>query len=788
MNEKVLETLEYGKIKDQLSKYLTTDRGREIVQLLTPSSSFEAVNQRLEQTADGADIVRLKGEIPIPKLTEISPYMKRLRIENASLGGTELSHITKLLRAVQVVVEFFQDLEAEEVTLKSLPSIISKLTLMPDVTKRMVASIDDDGRVLDGASSDLRSIRRTIVAAQSNIRSKMGKFIKGSDAKYLSEPIITVRDGRFVLPIKAEYKQRFGGIIHDQSASGQTLYVEPNNVVEMNNQLRRDQLAERAEVRRILGELTNLIRPHRNELLANMDLVGQLDFVNAKAKFAHATGSVLPKVSKDNVINLRKARHPLIAKDKVVANDIEIGDKYNTIIVTGPNTGGKTITIKTVGLLQLMGQSGLFVTANEDSQIGVFDNVFADIGDEQSIEANLSTFSSHMDNIITILQQTSSNSLVLLDELGAGTDPKEGAALAMAIIDAFHKIGCELIATTHYPELKAFAYNRPGIINASMEFDVDTLRPTYRFLLGIPGQSNALNIASKLGMSKQIIDQARAFTDSENQDINNMIEELTAQTKRAHDEADELDEQLKESTRIHNELQDKFTKYENQKDRLTEEAKEKANQVVEETKKKADQIIDDLHKKQAQVGKVAVKENELIDAKGALNKLETAPNLVKNKVLKKEKAKHDFHPGDDVLVKSYGQQGTLLRKDKNHTWDVQIGILKMQIEESDLEKSGPVKQDKNQYQTHVSRTRSAGMSPTLDLRGHRYEEAMTEVDRYIDSALLAGYPSVTIIHGKGTGALRKGVTEYLKRNPRVKSFGYSAPNAGGDGSTVVKLK
>ncbi|WP_375686673.1 endonuclease MutS2 [Lentilactobacillus kefiri] len=788
MNEKVLETLEYGKIKEQLAKYLTTDRGREIVHNLRPSSSFEAVNQRLEQTSDGADIVRLKGEIPIPKLTEISPYMKRLRIENASLSGTELSHITKLLRVVQVVTEFFHDLEDEEVHLKSVPAIINRLTLMPEVTKRMVASVDDDGRILDGASSELRSIRRTIVATQSNIRSKMGKFIKGSDAKYLSEPIITVRDGRFVLPIKSEYKQRFGGIIHDQSASGQTLYVEPSNVVEMNNQLRRDQLAERAEVRRILGELTDLIRPHRDELLANMDLVGQLDFVNAKAKFVHATGSVLPKVSKENIINLRKARHPLIPKDKVVANDIEIGDKYNTIIVTGPNTGGKTITIKTVGLLQLMGQSGLFITANEDSQIGVFDNVFADIGDEQSIEANLSTFSSHMDNIITILKQISSKSLVLLDELGAGTDPKEGAALAMAIIDAFHKVGCELIATTHYPELKAFAYNRPGIINASMEFDVDTLRPTYRFLLGIPGQSNALNIASKLGMSKDIIDQARSFTDTENQDINNMIEELTTQTKRAHDEADELGGQLKDATKLHNELQDKFTKYENQKDRLTEQAKEKANQVVEEAKKKADQIIDDLHKKQTQIGKVAVKENELIDAKGALNKLETAPNLTKNKVLKKEKAKHDFHPGDDVLVKSYGQQGTLLRKDKNHTWDVQIGILKMQIEESDLEKSKPAKQDKSQYQAHVSRTHSAGMSPTLDLRGHRYEEAMTEVDRYIDSALLAGYPSVTIIHGKGTGALRKGVTEYLKRNPRVKSFGYSAPNAGGDGSTVVKLK
>ncbi|GHP12634.1 endonuclease MutS2 [Lentilactobacillus fungorum] len=786
MNEKVLETLEYGKIKQQLSAFLTTDRGREIVKQLQPSADPVVVKRRLAATADGADIVRLKGEIPIPKLTEISPYMKRLKIQAASLSGTELAHITKLLRAVQVVVNFFADLK-EDIELRTVAVIVDQLTLMPEVTKRMVASVDDDGRILDSASSQLRAIRRAISNTQTDIRTKMGKFIKGSDAKYLSEPIITVRDDRFVLPIRADYKQHFGGIVHDQSASGQTLYVEPSNVVEMNNQLRRDQLAEREEVRRILAELSDLLRPYRNDLTHNMDLIGQLDFINAKAKYAHQTGSVLPLISDDHVINLRKARHPLIARDRVVANDIEIGDNYRTIIVTGPNTGGKTITIKTVGLLQLMGQSGLFITANEDSQIGVFDEVFADIGDDQSIEANLSTFSSHMDNIVSILNQLSENSLVLLDELGAGTDPKEGAALAMAIIDAIHARGCELIATTHYPELKAFAYNRPGIINASMEFDVDTLQPTYRLLMGVPGQSNALNIASKLGLSSQIIDKARSFTDSQNQDINHMIEELTEQTKRAHDEAEQLRGQLEQAETLHSQLTEQFNKYQAQKDRLAEHAKQQANEVVEQAKQKADQIIADLHQKQAQVGKVAVKENELIDAKGALNRLETAPSLKRNKVLTKEKAKHDFHPGDDVLVKSYGQQGSLIRKDKNGTWEVQLGILKMKIAEADLEKVAADKKATGRVQTRVSRTRSSGISPTLDLRGHRYEEAMYELDRYIDSALLAGYPSVTIIHGKGTGALRKGVTDYLKRNKRVKSFGYSAPNAGGDGSTVVKF-
>lgn len=788
MNEKVLDTLEYNKIKDQLAGFLTTDRGHEIVQNLQPSGDYAVVDQQLKETADGADIVRLAGEIPIPKLTEISPYMKRLKIENAALSGTELAHITKLLRAVKTVSQFFEDFKNEEVTLRTVPKTVAKLTLMPDITTRMVQSIDDDGRVLDSASSQLRAIRRTIEQTQSNIRTRMGKYLKGSESKYLSEPIITVRDERFVLPIRAEYKSHFGGIVHDQSASGQTLYVEPSNVVEMNNQLRRDQLAERTEQRRILAELTEMIRPYRQELLENMNLVGQLDFVNAKAKYAHQSGAVLPKISTENVVNLRHARHPLIAKEKVVPNDIKIGADYQTIIVTGPNTGGKTITIKTVGLLQLMGQSGLFITADEESQIGVFDDVFADIGDDQSIEANLSTFSSHMDNIIAIMKQLSDKSLVLLDELGAGTDPKEGAALAMAIIDAIHRSGCEMIATTHYPELKAFAYNRPGIINASMEFDVETLRPTYRLLLGIPGQSNALNIASRLGMPEQIVQQAKSFTDSENQDINNMIAELTSQTKRAHDEADKLATELSEATKLHADLQKRFDQYQNQKDRLQEQAREQANEIVENAKHNADKIIADLHRKQRQVGKTTVKENELIDAKGALNQLEVAPSLKRNKVLKKEKAKHNFKAGDEVLVKSYGQQGTLIRQEKNGLWDVQLGILKMQIDEADLEKVGKQAQPKAKYQTHVSRTRSTGMSPTLDLRGHRYEEAMYELDRYVDSALLAGYPTITIIHGKGTGALRKGVTDYLKRNSRVKSFGYSAPNAGGDGSTVVQFK
>ncbi len=716
MNSKVLDTLEYQKIKDQLLPFLSTDQGRQVVKELLPSSDVNVVAKWLDQSADGATIMRLEGEIPIPKLDDISNIIKRLNIEDASLSGTELAAVTKLLRTTQAIYNFFESLKVNEVELRTLNQLVDRLSLQPEVTQQLVSSIAEDGRILDGASRELRSIRAQITRTQAEIRGIMNHFIKGASAKYLSEPIITIRDDRFVLPIKAEYKQSFGGIIHDQSASGQTLYVEPNNVVEKNNQLRRDKLAERVEERRILAELTELLRPIRNEMKFNGNIIGQLDFINAKAKLAHQTHSTEPALSIDNDVNLRQARHPLIDPQMVVANDIAIGSDYRTIIVTGPNTGGKTIMMKTLGLLQLMGQSGMFIPALEHSQIGIFDDIFADIGDDQSIEASLSTFSSHMDNVINILNQATNHSLILLDELGAGTDPKEGAALAMAIIDRVTEIGSELVATTHYPELKAFAYNRPNTINASMEFDFEKLQPTYRFLIGIPGQSNALSIVEKLGLDKQVVSNARDFTDEDSQDINTMIDELTEQTKKARQEADELKVELADATDLHRDLTTAYEKYQANKEQLAEKAREQANQVVEEAKGKADTIIADLRAKQQQVANSPVKENELMDAKGALNSLEVAPQLKKNKVLRREKAKHDFHEGDEVLVKSYGQPGTLVRKMGNHSWEVQIGILKMKLDESDLEK-GSAPKPKKAARPRVARTKSAGTSPTLDLRG-----------------------------------------------------------------------
>ncbi len=704
----------------------------------------------------------------------------------ANLNGRELAQVSAVLNAISKINLFFERLAAEKVTLHVLDDEVKNFSNLPEITEQLKKSIDERGKILDAASGNLSRIRRQISRLEGNIKSKMESYTHGKQAKYLSDPIITIRDERYVIPVKAEYKQKVGGIVHDQSTSGQTIYLEPAGVVGLNNDLRREQINEREEEKRILAQLSDLVRPYQAELLANAKQLGHFDLINAKARYSASLKATRPEISADNQVNLKNARHPLINQEKVVGNDIQLGFDYRQIIITGPNTGGKTITMKTLGLLQLMAQSGMFITADEGSQAGLYDEVFADIGDDQSIEQNLSTFSSHMDNIISILKQMTKRSLVLIDELGAGTDPREGAALAMSILDAISQSNAEVLSTTHYPELKVYGYNRPETINASMEFDEKTLSPTYRLMIGIPGQSNALSIASRLGLNDSIIMEAESLVDEDSQDINSMIKKLTQQTKAADDRARKLAVELQKATELHQELTEKFNQFTERRDAMINNAKRDANQIVSRTKRQANEIIEDLHKRQKNAA-IDVKENELIEQKGKINALEQHPELKNNKVLKRSKAKKSFKAGDDVLVKTYGQRGVLLKKLGNHSWEVELGILKMKVNETDMEK---VKEDKPKKpaQTIVHRTRSSSTSPTLDLRGVRYDDAMQRLDRYIDSALLAGYPSVTIIHGKGTGALRKGVINYLRGNRQVKEFGFSPANSGGDGSTVVKFK
>ena len=787
MNEKALDVLEYNKVIKKMFQFIVTPMGERKVRNLRPVSDLAKIKEALAQTKDGADILRLKGGIPLPKLHNIQPYLKRLDI-GASLNGKELAAIGRVLRATNEVRRFFIDLDDEKVELEELYKLTDNLQVLPEINKRLLEAVEIDGHVTDEASSLLRSIRKSITTTENQLRDRLSDFIHGNSAKYLSDAVITIRNDRYVIPVKQEYRHQFGGVVHDQSSSGQTLFVEPKAIVELNNRLKQQQLQEKEEIRRILQELSELVAPYTSELENNADILGTFDFVNAKAKYAASIKATEPRLSAENDIYLRQVWHPLLNIQEVVRNDITLGKDYQAVVITGPNTGGKTITLKTLGLIQMMGQSGLFIPAFEGSRIGIFKEIFADIGDEQSIEQNLSTFSSHMTNIVSILEDIDEHSLVLFDELGAGTDPQEGAALAIAILDAVGAKGSYVLATTHYPELKAYGFDRPQTINASMEFDVNTLQPTYRLLIGIPGRSNALDISKRLGLDEQIIGQARQLTHSDSQDLNDMIQDLVQKRHMAEEEHISLQKNLQAAEKLHADLEQEYQKFDNSRADLLEKAKMKANQIVETASQKSDKLISELRRMRLNVG-TQVKENELIDAKTKMNHLHQPTNLRKNKVLQRAKRQQEFHPNDDVMVKSYGQQGVLLQKLGKNEWEVQLGILKMKINESDLEKI-KIKENnagRNAHSTLKTASQSH-VSPNLDLRGQRYEEAMTNVDRYMDAAILAGYSSVTIVHGKGTGALRQGITDYLTQSRSVKSFKFAPPNAGGNGATVVYFK
>lgn len=784
MNKKVLATLEYEAVKAQLRPYLSTAAGENELRNLLPTADANEMQTWLAETSDAAKVLRWQGGINIPKLADVKPHMQRLKID-ASLSGTELAQVGRVLFTTGQMRLFFENLvEDRGEPLAALRPYYTRLVVMQDLTRRVNTAIDGDGRVTDEASPELHRVRQAITSTENAIRQKMQDYTRGKSAQYLSDPIVTIRNDRYVIPVKTEYRSHFGGVVHDQSQTGQTLYIEPGDVVDMNNRLREHYIKERHEEERVLAELSAMLRPEADNIQKNAEVLGHLDFVNAKARYAAATKSQEPEYSPENHVRLLQARHPLLDPQKAVANDIIIGEDYKAIIVTGPNTGGKTITLKTLGLLQLMAQSGLFIPVAEYSTVGLFKEVFADIGDEQSIEQSLSTFSSHMVNIVEILKQIDADSLVLFDELGAGTDPQEGATLAMSILDAVGAKGSYTVATTHYPELKVYGYNRVDTINASMEFDVETLRPTYKFLLGIPGRSNALEISKRLGLDQSIIDAAASLTTEDSQELNDMIADLVERRNAVLAQQVQLAQQVIENRQMKNDYEQKLEKMETEKARTLEEAKKEANHIVADSRKKADKIIADLRK--MQLDGVAVKENKLMDAKGALNAMRQEPSAENNRVLRKaKKAKsQNIEAGDTVLVREYGQQGTVKRKLKDGKFEVQMGILKMVLAEDEIEKQNVAEVKSEQKAAPKPRVNTskavnrANASATLDLRGQRYEAAMSELDQFIDRALLNNLPSVEIIHGKGTGAIRQGVQEYLRSHRAVKNFNFTGPDQG----------
>ena len=787
MVQNILKTLEYDKVKQQISEYLNTVTGKQLLDKLKPSSDVAEVQQWIDETKDGADILRLKGGIPVAQLADIQMQLKRLAI-GAELNGLELAQIGRVLRTVSEVVKFFNNLNDDEVALRRLYQLSDELVELPVLSRKLRVALADDGSVNDEASDKLKALRHGLQSIEAQIRNKMNDYIHGGMSKYLSNPIITIRDDRYVIPVKAEYRGNFGGVIHDQSASGQTLFIEPQAVVELNNRLRQQQLEEKNEIARILSELTAEVAPSQTDIALDMDLLGKFDFINAKARYAHDLHATEPHINTNNYIDLQQTWHPLIPLDKVVKNDIHIGKDFQAIIITGPNTGGKTITLKTLGLVEVMAQSGLFIPAREDSQVAVFDHIFADIGDEQSIEQNLSTFSAHMENITAILKHIDKNSLVLFDELGAGTDPQEGAALAIAILNAVGAIGAYAVATTHYPELKAYAYNTPQTINASVEFDSMTLQPTYRLLIGVPGRSNAFDISKRLGLDHNIIEQAKQLMNNESQDLNNMISDLDKKRKIAENEYQQAQQQLTEAQSLHDQLQQAYDYFNNERNDQLNRAKQKANSIVDKAQRKAEAIIADLHKLQQQQN-TQIKEDQLIKAKTALNNLHYEDNnLQNNRVLRKAKQQHALHVGDEVRLLQYGNTGTLLKQIDAHHWQVQAGIMRINVSDDEIEKIAAAKQEAETVRHITTIHQQSTVSTKLDLRGQRYDEAMANLDRYIDAALLAGYHSVTIVHGMGTGTIRQGVQNYLKRNSQVKSYHYATANAGGTGATIVEFK
>lgn len=784
MNSKIEKVLEFDKIRAQLAEYATSEKGKQMIKELPIEVEEKAIQHKIEETADGVELLRLKQGIPIPLLKDISFALKRLELE-AGLNGRELSDILRVLTTTHEVERFFEKVE-EEIALKRIPRLVEKLESIPDVTKELEASIREDGYVLDSASPTLHGIRVGIQKTEQEIRRQMDQYLTGKNAQYLSDTIITIRNDRYVLPVKAEYKSVFGGTVHDQSATGQTLFMEPQAVVNLNNKLREYQVQEKREVERILWELSQKLMPYTNSLHQNHYVLARLDVVNAKALYANEIKATEPIIDRQNHVALWKAWHPLLDREKAVANDIILGEEYQAIVITGPNTGGKTILLKTVGVIQLMAQMGLYIPAGENSRVGIFTEIFADIGDEQSIEQNLSTFSSHMSNIVSILKQINNKSLVLIDEIGSGTDPQEGSSLAIAILDYIASKQSYVIASTHYPELKAYGYNRPKTINASMEFDGDTLQPTYQLLLGVPGRSNAFDISKRLGLPSIIIDQARGLLSEEDQDLNAMISDLEQKRRRAQRDADKMRHQLELSTQLLEDLQKETELFKANKARLLEEAKERANSLIEQSKDDADKILSEIRELQLRSKQSTVKEHEMIEKKTALTDLKHEQALKKNKVLRKEKAKKALQVGQSVEVLSFGQRGTLVEKVSDEEWVVQMGIIKMKIAIEDLAPIAETQEAKQQV--IVKSARSSHVSSELDLRGKRYEEAMKDLDLYIDAAILANYPRVTIIHGRGTGAIQQGVHKTLRSHRSVASFEFAPMNTGGNGATIVTFK
>ncbi len=789
MNTKVLYTMEYNKIIDKLKNFAISEMGKKLTEELVPSSNIDDIILWQKETSEAVSMILKKGSLPLGGLKNISACLKRVSVGGV-LSIQELFYICDFLYVSRKVKNYAKN-ESKNDIFEILEPQFELIETISELERDISRCIISDMEVSDDASGALKDIRRNIKSSNDRIKEQLNGIIHSQTYKnMLQDPVITIRNERYCVPVKHEYRNSFSGMVHDQSATGATVFMEPMSVVQLNNKIKELHSKEKIEIEKILRVLSEKVNENKDLLSSNLEILSHLDFIFAKGELSISMNGTEPIFNTRGYINIKKARHPLLDPEKVVPTNIYLGDEFTTLLITGPNTGGKTVSIKTIGLFTLMGQSGLHISAFDNSELAVFEDVFADIGDEQSIEQSLSTFSSHMSNIIKILKNVTDNSLVLIDELGAGTDPTEGAALAVAIIEYLHKRKIRMAVTTHYSELKVYALSTEGVENASCEFDVHSLRPTYRLLIGIPGKSNAFAISQRLGLPEFIIKNAREVLSHEDARFEDVITDLEISKKTLVSEQERAEEYRREAEKLKKDFENQKRKTREQRDKIIKKANEDARRIFADAKEEADKIIKDMQKmlRQKNNGDMEAKRRELKD------KL-----LKADESLSKFSNKRDFHKvpkklfkGDKVFIHTLNQSGIVINPpDTKGDVTIRAGIMTVKVNISNLSLDKTEDTPKNtakKYSVGVKARKSQYISPEVDLRGLTVEEAVEKTDKYLDDAYLAGISPVTVIHGKGTGVLRSAIQEFLRKNPHVKDFRIGQYGEGESGVTIVELK
>ncbi|WZL74509.1 endonuclease MutS2 [Clostridiaceae bacterium 35-E11] len=792
MNERTIRVLEFEKIKDMLLKETESSLGKTLATKVQPSIDYHEIVTWQQETHEATTVIIQRGNIPLGGIHDLSYHLKRATI-GSYLYPAQLLEVSDTLRAARRLKGFMKETREGQSNYPMIEAYMQNLQTFKFIEDRINECIVGEDEISDNASLALRGIRRSMESKNASIRNRLNSIISSSqNQKFLQDAIITIRQDRYVVPVKQEYRSNIPGLVHDQSASGATLFIEPMAIVELNNELKELKLKEKAEIERILAELTEMVGENADVIGSNQNILAQLDFIFAKGKLAVKMRAVEPEMNKDGYIRIKNGRHPLLNAKAVVPTNIWIGDEFRTLVITGPNTGGKTVTLKTVGLLTLMAQVGLHVPADYGTKLSVFEQIFADIGDEQSIEQSLSTFSSHMTNIVEILDKIQGNALVLLDELGAGTDPTEGAALAIAILDHLYNMDIRTIATTHYTELKQYALTTKGVQNASVEFDVETLSPTYRLLIGVPGKSNAFEISKRLGLSEYIVDKSKRLISKEDIAFEDILTTIEKDRRKAEEERDEAVRLKLMVQQQKNEYERKNEKLDIQREKILREAREEAKKILRIAKEDADQTIRELRelaKEQEEKERNRKIEEARKRLKNQLDEMGDTLSLHMNTAVNTKPPKR-LKIGDTVMILSLNQKGNVLSiPDENGDLTVQVGIMKVNVNIENLRYDKEERENIKKTGTgKIVKAKAQSVKNSIDLRGQTLEEAMIDTDKYLDDAYIAGLEEVTIIHGKGTGVLREGIKQLLKKHKHVKSFRDGTYGEGGTGVTMVALK